>query len=259
MPTRYKKYIPIIIVIISILAIIAISTYYIGIKENYFYNKLDRSMVITILSKNCILTDRDYVNILNSTNNLRTIFLQELCNNKVCINYKFNPFNEKSDEQELFQLIKSIAGDCIIKCIKEKDIYRLALVNLKINDIMAGVLKDYPIFRRSLTNGVYGVETVNIYIGNKQENVKNVLELTNKSLAYFNDQQILENVNKFGLSGKDVDLYKKYVLSFLNQLQSSKILMENKNNDKVDFNIELFNIIATLNLYKIFTVPSLSC
>ena len=259
MPAHYKKYIPIIILIISILAIIAISAYYIGIKENYFYNKLDRAMVITILSKNCILTDRDYINILNSTNNLRTIFLQELCNNKVCVNYKFNPFNEKTDEQELFQLIKSIAGDCIIKCIKQKDMYRLALVNLKINDIMAGVLKDYPIFRRSLTNGVYGVETVNIYLGNKQENVKNVLELTNQSLMYFNDQQILENVNKFGLSGKDADLYKEYVLSFLNQLQSSKILMENKDNHKEEFNIQLFNIIATLNLYKIFTVPSLSC
>jgi len=259
MSTHYKKYVPIIIVIISVLAIIAISAYYIGVKENYFYNKLDRSMVITILSKNCILTDRDYVNILNSTNNLRTIFLQELCNNKVCVNYKFNPFNDKTDEQELFQLIKSIAGDCIIKCIKEKDMYRLALINLKINDIMAGVLKDYPIFRRSLTNSVYGVETINIYLGNKQENVKNVLELTNRSLMYFNDQQILENVNKFGLSGKDSDLYKEYVLSFLNQLQSSKILMENKDNDKEDFNIQLFNIIATLNLYKIFIVPSLTC
>ena len=133
-------------------------------------------MVNTILSKSCVLTQRDYINILNSTSNLRTLFLQELCNNKVCVNYKFNPFNDKTDQQELFQLIKSIAGESIINCIKTNDIYRLALINLKINDIIAGVLQDYPIFRRSLTNGVYGVETVNIYTGNNQENVKNIID-----------------------------------------------------------------------------------
>jgi len=216
-------------------------------------------MITTILSKSCNLTTRDYVNILNSTNNLKNIFLQELCNNKVCVNYKFNPFNDKTDEQELFQLVKSIAGESIINCIKTKDIYRLAIINLKINDIIAGVLQDYPIFRRSLTNGVYGVENINIYLGNKQENIKNTVDLTMKSIDYFNDQQVLENINKFSISGKDAEMYKEYVLSFLNKLQSNKTLMENKNNDKVDFSIELFNIVATLNLYKIFTVPSLTC
>ena len=259
MPTDYKKYVPIIIVIISILVIISLSFYYLHIKENYNYNRLDRSMVNTILSKSCVLTQRDYINILNSTSNLRTLFLQELCNNKVCVNYKFNPFNDKTDQQELFQLIKSIAGESIINCIKTNDIYRLALINLKINDIIAGVLQDYPIFRRSLTNGVYGVETVNIYTGNNQENVKNIIDLTMKSITYFNDQQILENVNKFSLSGKDAEMYKEYVLSFLNKLQSNKILMENKNNNKDDFSIELFNIVATLNLYKVFIVSSLTC
>jgi len=259
MTTDYKKYLPIIILIISILVIITLSFYYLHVKENYFYNKLDRSMITTILSKSCNLTTRDYVNILNSTNNLKNIFLQELCNNKVCVNYKFNPFNDKTDEQELFQLVKSIAGESIINCIKTKDIYRLAIINLKINDIIAGVLQDYPIFRRSLTNGVYGVENINIYLGNKQENIKNTVDLTMKSIDYFNDQQVLENINKFSISGKDAEMYKEYVLSFLNKLQSNKTLMENKNNDKVDFSIELFNIVATLNLYKIFTVPSLTC
>ena len=259
MPTDYKKYVPIIIVIISILVIISLSFYYLHIKENYNYNRLDRSMVNTILSKSCVLTQRDYINILNSTSNLRTLFLQELCNNKVCVNYKFNPFNDKTDQQELFQLIKSIAGESIINSIKTNDTYRLALINLKINDIIAGVLQDYPIFRRSLTNGVYGVETVNIYTGNNQENVKNIIDLTMKSITYFNDQQILENVNKFSLSGKDAEMYKEYVLSFLNKLQSNKILMENKNNNKDDFSIELFNIVATLNLYKVFIVSSLTC
>jgi hypothetical protein len=262
MPTDYKKYIPIAIVVISILVIISILYYYIRInKEGYFYNKLDRAMVITILSKSCNLTLRDYVNILNSTNNLRTLFLQELCNNKVCVNYKFNPYNDKTDEQELLQLIKSVAGDCIIKCVKSNDVYRLALVNLKINDIMAGVLPDYPIFRRSLTNRVYGVESVNIYIGNKQENVQSIVDLTMKTInnMNFNDQQILENVNKVGLSEKDAELYKNYVLEFLNKLNSNKTLMENKNNNKDDFSVELFNIVSTLNLYNIFLVPSLNC
>jgi hypothetical protein len=216
-------------------------------------------MITTILSKSYNLTTRDYVNILNSTNNLKNIFLQEICNNKVCINYKFNPFNDKTDEQELFQLVKSIAGESLINCIKTKDIYRLAIINLKINDIIAGVLQDYPIFRRSLTNRVYGVENINIYLGNRQENIKNTVDLTMKSIDYFSDQQVLQNINKFSISGKDAEMYKEYVLAFLNKLQSNKTLMENKNNDKVDFSIELFNIVATLNLYKIFTVPSLTC
>jgi hypothetical protein len=46
MSTHYKKYVPIIIVIISVLAIIAISAYYIGVKENYFYNKLLKIEII---------------------------------------------------------------------------------------------------------------------------------------------------------------------------------------------------------------------
>ena len=261
MPTDYKKYIPIAIVIISLLVIISILYYYIRIKEDYFYNNLDRAMVITILSKPCSLALRDYVNILNSTNNLRTLSLQELCNNKVCVNYKFNPYNDKTDEQELLQLIKSVAGDCIIKCIKSNDVYRLALVNLKINDIMAGVLPDYPIFRRSLTNRVYGVETVNIYIGNKEQNIKNIVDLTMKTLnnMNLNDQQILQNVNKLALPDKDAQLYKEYVLEFINNLKSNNTLMENKDNNRTEFSIELFNIVSTLNLYNIFLVPSLNC
>jgi hypothetical protein len=259
MPTDYKKYIPIAIVVISIIIIISLSFYYLNVKENYFYNRLDRAMVITILSKPCNITLRDYVNILNSTNNLKTIYLQEICNNKVCVNYKFNPFNDKTDQQELFQLIKSIAGESIVNSIKKNDIYRLALINLKVNDIVAGVLKDYPIYRRSLTNGVYGVETVNIYLGNKQQTVKDVVDLTMKTVTYFNDQEILNNVNNFGLSGKDAQIYKEYILEFVNKLQSNNILMQNKNNNKDDFSIELFNIVATLNLYNIFILPSLSC
>jgi hypothetical protein len=259
MPTDYKKYVPIIIVIISILVIISFTFYYFKVKENYIYNRLNRTDINKILSKPCNLIISEYVNILKSTNYLKTLFLQELCNNKVCVNYKFNPFNEKTDEQELFQLIKSIAGESIIKCIKTNDIYRLALINLKINDIMAGVLKNYPIFKCSLTNGVYGVERINIYIGNNLEKAKNIVDLTMKSIEYINDQQILENINKIGLSGKDAEMYKEYILSFVNKLQSNKILMENKNNDKQDLTIELFNITATLNLYKIFIVSSLTC
>jgi hypothetical protein len=80
-----------------------------------------------------------------------------------------------------------------------------------------------------------------------------------KTVTYFNDQEIINNINNFGLSGKDAQIYKEYILEFVNKLQSNNILMQNKNNNKDDFSIELFNIVATLNLYNIFILPSLSC
>lgn len=269
MPSNYKKYTPIIILAISLLLIASISYYYFYIKENYFYNKLNKDTVLKILSKSCNLSLRDYVNILNSTSNLRTLSLQEICNNNICNNYRPNyQYNTQDNETETIRLIKTIIGECVIKCIKEKDTYRLALVNLKVNDILASQLselsqsqKSYPIFKRSLTNGVYGVESVNIYIGNVQESVNKVMNLTDltaKTISNMPEKEIDENIKKFNLEGKDAQLYKDYVSSFLNQLALSDI-NNKENKESNDFPIELFNIVATLNLYKLFTLPSLSC
>ena len=132
-------------------------------QENYYYNSLDKATLLKILSKDCVLSLRDYSNILNSTDNLRTLFLQQICNNYVCDNY------QPQNEEQLFGLLKTIAGQCIIKCIKTNDIYRLALVNLKINDMITSIphpfkFTNFPVFKRALTNGVYGVESINMYL-----------------------------------------------------------------------------------------------
>ncbi len=221
--------------------------------EGYFYNKLDTSVVLSILSKPCNLTLREYVNIQNSTNNLKTLYLQEICNNYICDKYVINNVND------LERFVKTVAGHCILKCIRNNDIYRLALVNLKINDMLSSMISSLPLFQRSLTNGVYGVETVNIYLGNKQASVKEIVDLAQKSIFSLTDDEINKNVDSLGLNQKDAELYKSIVTEFINKLSNNIPLNENKNNNKKEFSIELFDILSTLNLYKLFTLQSLVC
>lgn len=234
--------------------------------ENY-YNNIDKSTILSILSKKCNLSLRDYVNILNSTNNLQTLYLQELCNNNSCSGY--NPQNE----MDLFRLIKTISAECIIQCIKTNDIYRLALVNLKINDMITKIphsfTQNYPIFIRSLSNGVYGVESVNIYLkeykngemGSKQKSVKDIVNLYLEKLPKMTqtDQQISLLINKHSLNQKDSNLYSSLVKDFINKINSSPYLIENKNNNSKDFSIQLFDIISTVTLLDLFLLPSLEC
>lgn len=235
--------------------------------EYYYYNGLDKGKILSILSKQCNLTLRDYVNILNSTNNLKAIYLQQLCNNNVCQGY--NPKNEV----ELLKLIKSISAECILKCIKTNDIYRLALVNLKINDMVTSIphpfTHNYPIFTRALTNGVYGVETVNIYLKtykdgemtSEQKSVKDIVNLYLEKLPKIqqNDQQISTIVNQHSLDKKDADLYTSLVKDFINKIQSSPRLLDNKDNNSKDFSVDLFDIISTVTLLDLFLLPSLGC
>lgn len=251
-----NKLITIIIIVVFILGIAGIiycSTSY----ENYNYNKLDKKTIIKILSKDCILDLRDYINILNSTENLKTIFLQDLCNNYICENY--NPQNKN----QLFGLIKTIVGKTIIKCILKNDIYRLALINLKINDMISTLpnISNYPLFKRALTNGVYGVEYINIYIENQQQTVENIVNLYLEKLPklYLNDDQISSTINELNLKEEDATLYRNFVTKFINKIQSHHTLMNNKNNKQKEFTIELFNIISTVTLYDLMLEPSINC
>lgn len=256
--------------VISLIVVIIVLTflYFSKTKENYNgYNNLNKETILSILSKDCNLSVRDYVNILNSTNNLKTLFLQQLCNNPVCSGY--NPKNE----MELFRLVKSVSADCILKCIKNNDIYRLALVNLKINDIVTSVphsfTHNFPIFNRSLTNGVYGVESFNVYVkvykdgsmSSEQKSVKDIVNLYLEKLPKLQqtDQQISSLVNQHSLDQKDSSLYTSLVKDFVNKIQSNQTLLDNKNNNSFEFSIELFDIIATVTLLDLFLLPSLGC
>lgn len=245
--------------IIAVITIIVLVSYSLNSstksssEESYFYNNLDRQTVITILSKPCKLTLRDYTNILNSTENLRSLYLQQITNNYVCQNYDIK------SEDELFSFFKSVAGECILKCIKENDVYRLALVNLKINDMIASVIPGYVIFKRALTNGVYGVEHVNIYIGNQQVSVKDIVETTLKNITPISDDDINKVIKENNFNEKDGDLYEKYVKDFINKVQNSPPLRANQDNKSKEFSIELFDVVSTINIYRVFTVNSLKC
>lgn len=263
---KNKKVIGVIAVIVVI--VVLISLYFSKTKENYNgYNNLNKETVLSILSKDCNLSLRDYVNILNSTNNLKTLFLQQLCNNPVCSG--FNPQNE----MELFRLVKSISANCVLKCIKNNDMYRLALVNLKINDMVTSIphsfTHNYPIFTRSLTNGVYGVESFNVYVkvykdgtmSSEQKSVKEIVNLYLEKLPKLQqtDQQISSLANQHSLDQKDASLYISLVKDFINKIQSSSRLLENKNNNSKEFSVGLFCIISTVTLLDLFLLPSLGC
>jgi len=225
--------------------------------SEYFYynnNKLDKATILSILSKPCILSIRDYVNILNSTNNLNSLFLQEICNNNVCSGY--SPENDN----DIMKLIKTISGPFIIKCIQTNDIYRLALVNLKINYMISSFIPNYPVFKRALTNGVYGVESVNVYLNNKQQDVQSIVDLYNEKLPklHMNDDQISTNIKNLGLDETDGNLYKSFIKELINKLPD-KQLQQNQDNKSKEFSVPLFIKVASVTLFPVFTTPSMKC
>jgi hypothetical protein len=125
--------------------------------------------------------------------------------------------------------------------------------------MIATVVPGYVIFKRALTSGVYADEHVNIYIGNEQVSVKDIVNTTSKNITPINDEKINETFQGKNVSEKDKDLYENYVKDFINKVQNSKHLRNNQENSSKDFPIDLFAIISTINIYRVFTVNSLKC
>jgi hypothetical protein len=245
-------------IIIAIVAIIAVVVLIKSFKKENFYNQLTRKDIQKILSKDCVISLADYINISNSTNNLKTISLQDLCNNEICLD--FNDFNNSINLQ---RLIKTITGEFIMKCIKSNDTYRLALINLKINDMLSSQnIENMPIFKRSLTNGVYTAESVTIYMPNMSEKIK-VKDMVNLYLEKLpklkqNEEEIIQTIQNNSLNKKDADLYRLFMNNFVNKIQM-QYLLENKENNSFDFSINLFDIISTITLLDVFVLQSLEC
>jgi hypothetical protein len=210
--------------------------------ENYSYNykKLSRHEVETILSKKCNLTLRDYINILNSTNNLKLLSLQQISNNFVC------PKLVIKNISELLSFIHSVSGDCIIKCINNKDWYRLAFVNLKINQLIYSMSNTKLLFKRALTNGVYSADYINIYLHEDLEERKSLLDLINIYKERF------EKINIDKIKNKDFRDFVKETLSMFQTLDQ-KIL------DSLDIEPILFAMLSTLSLINIYESPLLDC
>lgn len=220
----------------------------------YINGKLDKATVLSLLSKPCLLTIQDYVNILNSTDNLNTLYLQEICNNNVCSGY--NP----SNNAEILKLIKTISAPFIIKCIQTNDLYRLALVNLKINYMISSFTPNYPVFKRALTNGVYGVELINIYLNKEQQDIQSIVNLYNEKLPklHMDDGQLSNSINNLGLDENDGNLYKSFIKDFINKMPD-KELLNNQDNKSIDFSVPLFAKVASVTLFPIFTTSSVKC
>jgi len=234
---------PRLIIIISLIVFfLFLSILFFMKSENYSYNykKLTREEVDTILSKKCNLTLRDYINVLNSTNNLTLLSLQQISNNFVC------PDMVIKNISELLSFIHTVCGDCIIKCINNKDWYRLAFVNLKINQLIYSMSNTKLLFKRAITNGVYSAEYVNIYLDKDLDERNSLSDLMNIYKEKF------EKINIDEIKNKDFKDFVKETLSMAQTLDQ-KIL------DSVDIDPTLFAMISTLSLTNIYESPLLDC
>lgn len=133
--------------------------------ESFFYNTYDRAQVGKSLaeSKSLLALD-EYVHIMNSTQNLKTMSLQELCGNWVLGCDSGVQLRNRADVRKW---AKQVAGAKILECAERKDWYRLAMILIKLFDSECAVDKRYvQWFERAPTNGVFGVESIRMMRNN---------------------------------------------------------------------------------------------
>lgn len=203
-------------------------------QENYQY-------MHHILAKNCNLTLPDYITILNNTTNTQSISLQELCQNFTC-----NVDGE--DQEKVLKMIATVAKPAIVKCLNKQDWLRLALINLKIYDII-NIFDQSFIAERALTNGVYGAEYINIP---KQD----LIEIIKYAQTNLNEKTAKEFAKKNGFDKKDEESLLEYA-NFMNKFlkEGVSILSDVMNCDNI--NPFIFALITTVNIGNIvFKVKS---
>lgn len=186
-----------------------------------------------ILTKNCNLSLPDYIAILDNTTNTQSISLQELCQNFTC------NVEDQEDREKVLKMITTVAKPEIVKCLKNEDWLRLALINLKIYDIMNIFDKSF-IAERALTNGVYGVEYINI----PKQNLIEIIKYTQTNL---NEKTAKEFSKKNGFTKEDEESlleYTKFVNNFLKEGES--ILTEVMSCDNT--NPFIFALITTVSI-----------
>lgn len=203
-------------------------------QENYQY-------LNNILKKDCNLSLPDYITILNDTTNTQSISLQEVCQNFTCN-------VEQSDREKVLKMIATVSKPAIVKCLKNQDWLRLALINLKIYDIMNLFDRSF-IAERALTNGVYGVEYINI----PKQHLIEIIKYTQTNLNEKTAKEFSKK-NKFSKDDEESLLeYTKFVNNFLKEGES--ILTEVMNCDNT--NPFIFALITTLSIGNIvFKVKS---
>lgn len=236
---KYPKsaFVPLVIVALAGIAGVVFLIYKLIKKpkqENYQY-------LNNILKKDCNLSLPDYITILNDTTNTQSISLQEVCQNFTCN-------VEQPDREKVLKMIATVSKPAIVKCLKNQDWLRLALINLKIYDIMNLFDRSF-IAERALTNGVYGVEYINI----PKQHLIEIIKYTQTNLNEKTAKEFSKK-NKFSKDDEESLLeYTKFVNNFLKEGES--ILTEVMNCDNT--NPFIFALITTLSIGNIvFKVKS---
>jgi hypothetical protein len=128
--------------------------------ESFLYNKYDRAQIARALSTEELtkLSLREYIYIMNSSYNLQTLSLQELCGNYIL---GCDTGVQLRTVADVHAWAGKVAGAKIIQCVERGDWFRLAMILLKMFDSVCAVDKNYEQwFERSPTNGVFGVESI---------------------------------------------------------------------------------------------------
>ena len=205
-------------------------------KEKY------RSNVNLILAKKCNLSLPDYITILNETSNLQLISLQELCQTFTCN-------VEHVDITKVSKMINTVPKKSIVKCLHDKDWFRLALINLKIYDII-NLFDDSFNAKRALTNGVYGAEYINI----ARDDLTKILKYVPKHLDATTAKDFAKR-NGFDKMDEDYLMeYTNFILAILPQVQN----LENDVNNR-DITPYLFSVITTIRIGEIIFFRKSEC
>lgn len=120
------------------------------------YNTYNRKEIETTLDLEENMKLQEYINILNSTSNLKTLSLQELCNNPIL---SCDETSELKTTEEFLNFCKKVASQKMNECMEKKDWYHLSLIMLKIFNFLS-YFGDKRGFERSPTNGVYSNESI---------------------------------------------------------------------------------------------------
>ena len=196
-----------------------------------------------ILSQECNLSLPNYIRILNDTSNTQSISLQEICQNWIC--------NLKNlDSQNVSNMIVSVSKPAVVKCLKNKDWLRMALINLKIYNIINMFDNSFNA-ERALTNGVYGAEYINI----PKEDLIKIITYTPKNL---NDKMAEDFSMKNAFDKTDKESLLEYTSFILNILKEDQNLKDKVMNcEKID--PSLFSVITAIRIGEIIFFKKSGC
>lgn len=155
------------------------------------YNTYNREDVKNTLALPENMKLQEYINILNSTSDLKTLSLQELCNNPIL---SCDETGEIKTMEECISFCKKVASQKMNECMENRDWYHLSLIMLKIFNFLA-FFGDKRGFERSPTNGVYSNESINMLMDGEPMTISQIPMVPKDEKTKY-DRECVEAIDK---------------------------------------------------------------